>query len=253
MVIDINLNDVASEAALNSHIGNNSNPHAVTKSQVGLGNVDNTSDVNKPVSTAQQTAIDAKVAQTITNGVTTSAPSQNAVFDALALKTTVYGDNNIAENHTGDTNEFLLNYFIEFDPAIDIFGANDWLECLIGRNVNNNTNTKILRVYIGPTSGTLVGASLVIYHNCATSGALTSNTKRTLRFNNSLVQLKVPNLANATMQNSNSDETANHVANATPAVNFAITQYMMFTVQNQANGDSSGLDSVEIKHLKPSF
>ena len=58
----------------------------VTKSNVGLGNVDNTSDANKPVSTAQQTAIDAKVADAINNGTTTIAPSQNAVFDALALK-----------------------------------------------------------------------------------------------------------------------------------------------------------------------
>ena len=32
----------------------------LTKADVGLGNVDNTSDLNKPVSTAQQTAIDAK-------------------------------------------------------------------------------------------------------------------------------------------------------------------------------------------------
>lgn len=33
---------------------------AVTKSEVGLGDADNTSDANKPVSTAQQTALDAK-------------------------------------------------------------------------------------------------------------------------------------------------------------------------------------------------
>ncbi len=33
------------------------NPHSVTKDQVGLGNCDNTSDANKPVSTAQDTAI----------------------------------------------------------------------------------------------------------------------------------------------------------------------------------------------------
>lgn len=32
------------------------NPHNVTKSEVGLGNVDNTSDMNKPVSTAQAAA-----------------------------------------------------------------------------------------------------------------------------------------------------------------------------------------------------
>lgn len=37
------------------------NPHAVTKSDVGLGNADNTSDANKPVSTATQSALDAKV------------------------------------------------------------------------------------------------------------------------------------------------------------------------------------------------
>jgi hypothetical protein len=58
----------------------------LTKSDVGLGNVDNTSDANKPVSTAQNTAINAKVTDAIVNGVTTVAPSQNAVFDALALK-----------------------------------------------------------------------------------------------------------------------------------------------------------------------
>ena len=40
-----------------SHLANKSNPHGVTKSQVGLGNVDNTSDLNKPVSTSQSAAI----------------------------------------------------------------------------------------------------------------------------------------------------------------------------------------------------
>lgn len=46
----------------------------VTKSDVGLGNVDNTSDVNKPVSTAQQTALDGKVPTTRTvNGHPLSA------------------------------------------------------------------------------------------------------------------------------------------------------------------------------------
>lgn len=49
-------------ANLQSHIASTSNPHSVTKAQVGLSNVDNTSDANKPVSTATQTALDAKVA-----------------------------------------------------------------------------------------------------------------------------------------------------------------------------------------------
>ena len=35
----------------------------LNKTAVGLGNVDNTSDANKPVSTATQTALDAKTAK----------------------------------------------------------------------------------------------------------------------------------------------------------------------------------------------
>jgi hypothetical protein len=42
-----------------THVTDKSNPHGVTKAQVGLGSVDDTSDMNKPVSTAQQTAINA--------------------------------------------------------------------------------------------------------------------------------------------------------------------------------------------------
>ncbi len=49
------LNSKASTSALSSHTTSTSNPHGVTKSQVGLGNVDNTSDLSKPVSTATQT------------------------------------------------------------------------------------------------------------------------------------------------------------------------------------------------------
>lgn len=45
---------------LNNHIADKNNPHEVTKAQVGLGNVDNTSDLNKPISTATQTALNAK-------------------------------------------------------------------------------------------------------------------------------------------------------------------------------------------------
>lgn len=45
-------------ANIDSHIASTANPHSVTASQVGLGNVDNTSDLNKPISTATQNALD---------------------------------------------------------------------------------------------------------------------------------------------------------------------------------------------------
>ena len=49
------------QASINLHTSNTSNPHGVTKAQVGLGNVDNTSDLSKPISTATQSALDGKV------------------------------------------------------------------------------------------------------------------------------------------------------------------------------------------------
>lgn len=45
------------QADVDAHEARADNPHSVTKTQVGLGNVDNTSDANKPVSTAQAAAI----------------------------------------------------------------------------------------------------------------------------------------------------------------------------------------------------
>lgn len=62
----------ASATSAEAHINSVANPHSVTKAQVGLGSVDNTADVDKPVSTAQATAIGLKIntsAKDATGGV----------------------------------------------------------------------------------------------------------------------------------------------------------------------------------------
>lgn len=46
----------AAKTGLDAHLADQANPHAVTKAQVGLANVNNTSDASKPVSTAQAAA-----------------------------------------------------------------------------------------------------------------------------------------------------------------------------------------------------
>jgi hypothetical protein len=56
----VNAAIAAVSSSLTTHTANTSNPHFVTKAQVGLGNADNTADANKPVSTATQTALNAK-------------------------------------------------------------------------------------------------------------------------------------------------------------------------------------------------
>ena len=46
---------------LNDHIADTNNPHSVTKAQIpGLDNVDNTADLNKPISVRTQVALDTK-------------------------------------------------------------------------------------------------------------------------------------------------------------------------------------------------
>lgn len=86
--------DTTVNAKVDSHIGNKSNPHGVTKAQVGLGNVNNTSDADKPVSTAQATAIaDAKAAGTnaqtnLTTHMQDMSNPHGVTRDQLGLGTT---------------------------------------------------------------------------------------------------------------------------------------------------------------------
>lgn len=49
--------------ALSTHTTNTNNPHNVTKEQVGLGNVDNTADMDKPLSTVQQSSVQSLISQ----------------------------------------------------------------------------------------------------------------------------------------------------------------------------------------------
>jgi hypothetical protein len=63
--IDTDLGDLDTEQssialALSNHVADMGNPHGTTKAQLGLANADNTADVDKPVSTATQNALNLK-------------------------------------------------------------------------------------------------------------------------------------------------------------------------------------------------
>ncbi len=66
---------------IDNHEADTANPHNVTKTQVGLGNVDNTSDVNKPISTLTQSALDLKA--DLVGGKVPSAQLPSFVDDVL--------------------------------------------------------------------------------------------------------------------------------------------------------------------------
>ena len=63
---------------------------ALTKSSVGLGNVDNTSDANKPVSTATQTALDAKASNTALSNHEADTTSIHGITDTAELATKAF-------------------------------------------------------------------------------------------------------------------------------------------------------------------
>lgn len=63
-ISDLNTSIVDLDNKISDHEENTNNPHQVTKAQVGLANVDNTSDVDKPISAATQNALDAKLSRT---------------------------------------------------------------------------------------------------------------------------------------------------------------------------------------------
>lgn len=96
----------------------------ITKANIGLGNVDNTSDANKPISTATQTALDAKADKTATvsnvaydstnkkitktiNGTTSDVVTVATLKTALNLAKGDVGLGNV--DNTADANKNVLS------------------------------------------------------------------------------------------------------------------------------------------------
>ena len=77
------VNGKAEASALTSHTNNKSNPHGVTASQIGLGNVDNTSDANKPISTATQNALDDKLDKEVSGKYSFTELTKGILLGAL--------------------------------------------------------------------------------------------------------------------------------------------------------------------------
>ena len=72
---------------IDAHTQNVLNPHNVTKEQIGLGNVDNTTDANKPVSSAQKSYVD-NFQPPLTTLTTTSGTITLAVNKIYTLSVT---------------------------------------------------------------------------------------------------------------------------------------------------------------------
>jgi hypothetical protein len=146
----------------------------ITKSMVGLSNVDNTSDVNKPVSTATQSALNSKAnlaSPSFTGTVT--APTFVGALNGIAnssssLLLSSYGSSSIT-NGNGDGSDFALT-------NIDI---NSWngigIKGMAGNVFGDGTRTIVFNARTGSilAKGTVTASPATASTHLATLGQIT--------------------------------------------------------------------------------
>ena len=116
---------------------------------------------------ATTTQLANQLSQTITNGVTTKAPSEDAVFDALAGKASVSGTNNYIMKKTG-ANTLGNSSISATDSSISVNGAQNTYNWL-GTTVNSSFSLK------GRSSGISNDSPFSIFN---------SNNDAIVKFNN---------------------------------------------------------------------
>jgi hypothetical protein len=280
-----------------------------TKTDVGLGNVDNTSDVSKPISTATQTALDGKVdentaitgatktkitydakglvtngtdattadiadssnkryvtdaqlvvvgntsgtntgdsannstsntyadgkvADEINNGTTTIAPSQNAVFDALALKANnnsvlrVYANGSAL---TGTTASSIPPSQANLIPANTI-AVGDILRFITQLTKTGTAGIYTTRIYVN-TSNSLSGATLMATRANGAGSDLCTIMGRAFAVQSSTVT----SIGSTTVSSVASEQV--YTGSASLNINWAIDQYFIVAVQNASAADST--------------
>jgi hypothetical protein len=195
---DTEVSNNTSVAAATSHIANTLNPHSVTKTQVGLGNVDNTSDANKPISTATQTALDTKQATLVSatniktvNGasilgsgdltvvgvgalvegdIDTLAKINAIITDATLIDTT---DSRLSDARTPTAHNHAI--------STEITGLGTGVATALGVNIGSAGAPVIFGGALGtPISGNLANMTFPTLNQSTTGSAATLTTPRTI-------------------------------------------------------------------------
>ena len=169
----------------------------VTKTMVGLGNVDNTSDANKPVSTATQTALDLKaplVSPTFTGTVTlpdnTVALGTKTTGDYVATITGGTGvSSTAATSGEGTTHTLSIGQSVATNANPTFAGAT--LDAVqVGITAAGEIDTTSGNLTIDSAGGTVtVDDNLVVTGNLTVSGSTTSVNTETLTVDDNIIVL----------------------------------------------------------------
>lgn len=161
--------DIASAATLSSHTGNTSNPHSVTKSQVGLGNVTNESKATmftSPTFTGTPVAPTA-AATTNTTQIATTAFVQSAIESKLAANDAMIYKGTVTSNAGLPTKDYSAGWTYKVATAGTYVGVTCEVGDMIiattdataGQSAINNTHWSVIQTNVdgavtGPTSAT---------------------------------------------------------------------------------------------------
>ena len=212
---------------------------AITKDEVGLGNVDNTSDVNKPVSTAQATAIALKQ-DTLT--LTTTGSSGAATLSGSTLNIPQYsggggGSSNpsvislSATNGTAVTGTLIETISRSLLIPANTFTTDGMLEVVARVQKTGTLAGHSFRIYKN-TSNTLTGATL-IGSVLSASTQLFAQPIRTFRINsNTLTGLTTSTITSI-------DYAQNGNPEASTTFTTSVDNYIIFAIQLAGTSDSS--------------
>lgn len=186
----------------------------LTKSDVGLGNVDNTSDANKPISTATQTALNAK---------------QNTIYNAKAFGTFA--------NTTGETQ------LVQITIPANTFSSVDKLSFFAMFSKTGTSNAWTIRIKISTSSSMPLGVNSQIAQAQPTATQLFTKINRDFMISGGTLK-GFPFTANG-----NTDAASGTGAIGSVAFDPTVTQYFYISVTPAGSGDTITLEGFEIKEL----
>ena len=167
---------------MDGHIADKNNPHEVTKAQVGLGNVDNTSDLDKPISTATQTALDDKA-----NSADLATVATSGDYDDLLNKPTIGNATLTIQKNGTAVDTFTANAtadktinIVVPTQASDVNALPDSTKYTANVSMTINSSTYVITLQLKDQDGNDIGTAQTIdlpLETVVVSGSYDSATK----------------------------------------------------------------------------
>ena len=204
------------------------------RSILGISILSGSNTGDSATNSTSNTYADGKVADAINDGITTIAPSQNAVFDALALKANnnsvlrVYANGSAL---TGTTANSIPPSQSNLIPANTI-AVGDILRFITQLTKTGTAGIYTTRIYVN-TSNSLSGATLIATRANGAGTDLCTIIGRAFSVQSSTVT----SIGSTTISSAASENV--FTGGASLNINWAVNQYFIVAVQNASAADST--------------